>query len=90
MVIVWDEPKRSSNLKLHGLDFADVEDRFEWETALIKVSHPGEDGRPRFVATSLLEGRLVALVFSLLGTEAISLVSLRPASRSERKLHGAT
>jgi uncharacterized DUF497 family protein len=34
-----------------------------------------------------LDRDLVTLVFSLLGTEAVSVISLRPASRAERKLH---
>jgi uncharacterized DUF497 family protein len=26
--IIWDEPKRLANLDKHGMDFADVNDRF--------------------------------------------------------------
>jgi uncharacterized DUF497 family protein len=33
---------------------------------------------------------LVTLVFSPLGAEAISVISLRPASKAERKLYGET
>ncbi len=83
--MVWDAPKRQSNIEDHGLDFADARDRFEWETAIIAPSHPGEDGRERFKALGDLDGRIVGLVFSLLGNEAISAISLRPANRSERK-----
>ena len=59
-------------------------------TAQIKVSYSSVDGRQRLVATSFLDGSLVTLVFSLLGTEAISLISLRTASRSERRLYAQT
>lgn len=89
MVIVWDEPKRLSNLEMHGLDFADVRDRFAFEDALIVPSHPGEDGRPRFIAVNVLDGQIVTLVFSPLGIEAISLISFRPASRKERKAYAS-
>ncbi len=87
MVIVWDEAKRQIDIRTHRMDFADVRDRFEWNTALIVPSYPGPDGRERFVAVGHIDDRLVALVFSPLGTEAISAISLRPASRKERMLY---
>lgn len=43
MKIVWDEPKRKTNLATHGLDLADAES-FDWETALVV---PGACGRKR-------------------------------------------
>ncbi len=86
MKIVWDEPKRRTNLATHGLDLADAES-FEWETALVIPGHAGESRRPRFRAIGWLGDELVTLVFSPLGTEAISVISLRSASRAERKLH---
>ena len=85
MLMAWDASKREANLEEHGLDFADARDRFEWEGASVVESYPGKDGRRRFLAVGYLDGDLVALVFSMLGTEAISAISLRPASRSERK-----
>ena len=86
MKIVWDEPKRRTNLATHGFDLADAES-FDWDTALIVPGHAGETGRPRFRAIGRLGHDLVAIVFSPLGTEAISVISLRRASRSERKLY---
>ena len=83
MLLVWDEPKRETNLRVHRMDFADARDRFQWNTALVEHSHPGAGGRERFVAVGWLDSRLVTLVFSLLGTEAVSVISLRPASRKE-------
>lgn len=89
MKIVWDEPKRQANIAVHGLDLADAES-FDWETALVVPGHAGEGGRPRFRAIGWLGDELVTLVFSPLGTEAVSVISLRPASRAERKLHEKT
>lgn len=88
MLIVWDEPKRLENLRVHRLDFAHARDRFEFADALIRPSYAGARGEPRFAATGLLDGDLVTLVFSLLGSEALSLISLRRASRKERRLYG--
>ncbi len=75
MKMVWDEPKRQTNMATHGFDLADAES-FNWETAI------GAIGR--------LSTEIVTLVFSPLGAEAISVISLRPASRAERKLHDKT
>jgi uncharacterized protein len=83
MQIVWDEPKRRANLDKHGLDFADLTLDF-FATAQVNIAKTG-----RFLAIGELDGRLViAVVFYPLGTEAISVISMRPASRRERSIHG--
>jgi uncharacterized DUF497 family protein len=89
MRIVWDEPKRQTNLATHGLDLADAE-FFEWEAARVVRGYSGTGGRPRFRAIGRLRNDLVTIVFSPLGTEAVSVISLRRASRSERKLYETT
>ena len=81
----WDEPKRRKNIEVHGLDFADASDRFEWETALVQSTYSSGRGGARFIAIGILDEALVTLVFSRLGTEAVSAVSLRAASNKERK-----
>jgi uncharacterized DUF497 family protein len=86
MRIVWDEPKRQTNIATHGLDLADAE-LFDWEAALVVRGHSGAVGRARFRAIGRLGNDLVTLVFSPLGSEAVSVMSLRPASRGERKLY---
>jgi uncharacterized DUF497 family protein len=88
MKIVWDEPKRQTNLATHGLDLADAE-FLDWETAIVVRGHTGAGGRPRFRAIGRLRNDLVTLVFSPLGSEAVSVISLRRASRSERRLYEA-
>jgi uncharacterized DUF497 family protein len=89
MKVLWDEPKRRANMATHGLDLADAES-FEWETAIVVPGHAGSDGRPRFRAIGWLGRELVTLVFSPLGSEAISAISLRQASRAERKHYEKT
>jgi uncharacterized DUF497 family protein len=81
MVIMWDELKRRSNLAKHGLDFASLEAGFDFEAARVTRS---EDGRLKAVGT--LNNVPVVVIFATLGTEAISIVSLRPASRKERTI----
>jgi uncharacterized DUF497 family protein len=68
MIIVWDEPKRLANLAKHKLDFADVDD-FGWADAFITPSHTR-----RFKAVGLLGDQIVVVIYSHLGTEAISIV----------------
>lgn len=85
MEILWDERKRETNIRNHGLDFVEARDSFDFADALIEPTSPGSDGRSRFIAVGLLHDDVVTVVFSLLGAEAISVISLRRASRKERK-----
>ena len=80
MRIVWDEPKRQANLDKHGLDFANLTFDFILSAAIA----PARDGR--FKAIGHNEGGMIVVIFAVLGTEAISIVSMRPASERERRL----
>ncbi len=81
MKIVWDEPKRLANLDKHGLDFSEFEEGFSWEACLVFPTRPSQTGRVRHQMIGELNGELVVVaVVSPLGSEALSLVSLRPAS----------
>ena len=80
---VWDEPKRLRNIEIHRLDFEDAM-AFEWEAAAITPSYSSRLGRRRFTATGIFEGDLITIVFSPLGVEAYSIISVRRASRKER------
>jgi uncharacterized protein len=83
MRIVRDEPKRLANLAKHGLDFLDLQDHFEFDLAMIRPARPSQ-GRPRWRAVGMLKGGMVSVIFSLLGGEAIAVISLRPAHKKER------
>lgn len=80
MRIVWDERKRLQNIEKHRYDFATLTESF-FEDAIVLPSKEG-----RFKAINEFEGRAVTAVFKPLGMEAISLVSMRRASRHERRL----
>ena len=83
MKIVWDEPKRLANLEKHGLDFADLNETF-FDNALVIPSY---NKSRRWVAVGVSIRGVIVVVFARLGREGISIVSMRPASRSERKLY---
>ncbi|WP_062224482.1 MULTISPECIES: BrnT family toxin [unclassified Aureimonas] len=79
MQIVWDEPKRERNLVKHGLDFAALTPDF-FEAARVEIAKEG-----RFLAIGELDGvTILAVIFRPLGSEALSVISMRPASRIER------
>jgi len=81
MKIVWDEPKRQQNIAKHSMDFADLTIEF-FEASII---YPAKEDR--FVAVGELNGQIIiAVVFKPLGSEALSIISMRPASKKERNL----
>jgi uncharacterized protein len=79
VVIVWDESKRAANILKHGIDFADIGEDF-FASALIR---PAKNGR--YAAIGQMNG-VIAVIFMVLGTEGLSIISARPASRKERSL----
>ena len=79
MKIVWDEPKREANVGKHGLDFATLTAEF-FEAAFVEDAKQG-----RYIAIGELNGvMIVAVVFRPLGSEALSVISMRRASKIER------
>jgi len=81
--ITYDEAKRLTNLAEHeGLDFADLDDEFFAASVII----PAKVGRLKAVGE--FGGTILAVIFKPLGSEAISVISMRRASRNERKAHG--
>ena len=79
MKIVWDEVKRHANIAKHGLDFAELTE--EWFLGATIEPAQGE----RWKAIGEFQGRLIVLVvFRPLGSEALSVISMRPAGLDER------
>lgn len=81
MRIVWDEPKRLANLAKHGMDFADLAEEF-FSEALIRDAKSG-----RLQAIGIDRNGVISVVFAILGTEGISVISMRPASKPEREAY---
>jgi len=88
--LTWDETKRRSNLKKHGLDFAHVAD-FDEDSALTVPDTRGRDdpkfeyAEPRFIAIGLMRGKLVVLVYSETKT-GWRIISVRLATAKEGKI----
>ncbi|WP_105439092.1 BrnT family toxin [Neorhizobium sp. T25_13] len=80
MKIIWDETKRLANVEKHNLDFADLYFDFFLTSAIV----PARNGRMK--AIGRLKGGVVAAIFVKLGSEALSVISMRPARKDERSL----
>ena len=78
-VIVWDELKRATNLAKHGLDFADLAPEFFAQAKVVVARNN------RNKAIGRWQGRNLTVIFRPLGVEAISIISMRVASPSERR-----
>ncbi|MCZ7488525.1 BrnT family toxin [Rhizobium rhizogenes] len=81
MKITYDEAKRTTNIEKHGFDFADLTIDFFLSSKVV----PANEGRS--MAIGEFNGQvIVAVVFRPLGSEAISVISMRAASRKERSI----
>ena len=80
----WDYDKNQANIRKHGLDFDDAWEIFEgpWVIDLDLRIDYGED---RWILIGLLGSRAVVVTFTLRVPQTIRIISLRKASRHERK-----
>jgi len=80
VILTRDESKRIANLAKHGLDFGSLSPEFFDESVVL----PAKLGRYRAIGHAGGK-RIVAVIFRPLGREALSIISMRPASRKERE-----
>jgi uncharacterized DUF497 family protein len=81
MINVSDERKRIANLAKHGLDFADL----TLDYFLSATNRPAHSGRRS--AIGHMRGGVVTTIHYRLGSEALSVVSLRRSNKKEGALH---
>ena len=79
MEFEWDEQKRATNLRKHGLDFEDVIEMFE-EPWLRRRSD--RDGEQRWKAIGLLRGIEVTVIYTMRGNVR-RIISARKAAKHE-------
>ncbi|MDD5215584.1 MAG: BrnT family toxin [Methylococcales bacterium] len=82
--LIWDETKRQSNLKKHGLDFADanevLESRYRFDIDVVR------GGELRTQSISYAMGFLAVLtVVHTERDDSTRIISFRPASTNERE-----
>ena len=81
MEFAWDEAKRKSNLRNHGIDFVGIKHMFEGETVTI-LDDRFDYGEERLVTFGLLDGRVVAIAHTETD-EVIRIISVRKATKHE-------
>ena len=82
-VVQWDGNKAASNLRKHGVDFADAASVLEDEAALtMPDEHPDEE---RWLTLGMdVLGRLLVVAYTWRNDEP-RLISARKANRTERR-----
>lgn len=86
MKLEWDPYKNRTNVRKHGLDFADVEEVFRG--VLVVNADTREDyGERRWMGLGTIGGRTVHVVFAELGPDSIRIISLRKATSREHKAY---
>jgi len=79
----WDNTKRKSNIKKHGIDFTDAPMIFAGYTLTIEDDRY-DYGEERFVTFGILNGRVVAVVHTET-EDLIRIISMRKATKNEEK-----
>ena len=77
----WDEDKRQSNIRDHGIDFFDVPPLFDGYTVTVEDTRV-DYGETRFISLGLLKGRAIAVTHTERG-EKIRIISARKATQYE-------
>jgi hypothetical protein len=81
----WNEKKRLSNLKRHGLDFVDAPSVFKGYTFTYEDDRFDYDEQ-RFVTLGLLKGVVVSMVHTET-SDHIHIISFRKATRNEQIIY---
>lgn len=81
----WDEEKRQSNRRKHGVDFADAVEVIFDELA-ITIEDPDHHDEQRFITIGTdTQSRVLVVVYAYRGKNAIRMISARKADRRERQ-----
>jgi uncharacterized protein len=78
----WDERKRQTNVKKHGVDFIDVQELFESD-GIILPDERLDYGEPRFIVIGILKNQVVVVAYTECG-DNIRIISARKATKNEQ------
>jgi len=81
----WDETKRLTNLRKHGIDFTDVPALFDGDILMVEDERL-DYGEQRFVAFGLLKGRAIAVVHTE-REDHTRIISARKATKYEQRTY---
>lgn len=84
-MLTWDEAKRKSNIKTHGLDFAECD--AIWDHFTVTREDKRQDyGEARQVCFGLLAGEVVVMVYTE-RPRGPQVISLRKAEKHEARYY---
>lgn len=86
MELVWDADKAEANVEKHGLDFEDAARVFAFPMR-VRLDDREDYGEDRSLGYGMLEGRVVAVVFTEPRPDSVRIISMRKALPLERKLY---
>ncbi len=78
----WDERKRRTNIKKHGIDIIDVPELFDSDVVIIPDER-FDYGEPRFIAIGILKNLVVVVAYTE-RDENIRIISARKATKNEQ------
>ena len=81
----WDEAKRLTNLRKHGIDFVDVPAMFDGDIVVIEDNRY-DYGEQRFVTFGLLQWQAIAVV-NTEREDCIRIISARKATKYEQRIY---
>ncbi len=79
----WDEAKRRTNLRRHGIDFADAVKVFDGDIVTIE-DRRFDYGETRYLTLGLLQGRVVVVAHTE-EEDLVRLISARKATKNEER-----
>ena len=89
MRFTFDRNKDAGNITKHGLSLADAPVVFDAPDKLTLASPRGDEARLLDVAMVEVAGVVLALVYVLREPDEVRAISLRRASKTERKLYAS-
>ncbi len=86
LAFAWDESKNTANIRKHGFDFADAHLLFD-HPLYTRADLSRDYGEERWVGVGMAHEQAAVIVFSQPTPNTIRVISLRKATRSERKAY---
>ena len=82
----WDPVKSKTNVKKHGIEFADAVGVFDDADAII-LEDPDSEGEQRFLSIGLdILGRIIVVAYTYRGDE-VRVISARKATKQEVRIY---
>ena len=85
-MVTWDERKRETNLRQHGLDFDGCEEVFDHPVITAEDQRTAY-GEQRINLLGWLHGRVVHMTYTELGDDDLRVISLREATKHEARYY---